>query len=157
MRVLIGLILSVATGALAVSPGDKLYIRSKDTQVLKEPRTGAPAVATLQQGTEVIWAGVSEKDNQWHQVNFAGKKGFLQRSQLSPNRPQLELDSVNSRPMSGPAFANSGAVNKDAPPPYAQDPAQREAAAELIYVEQLNQTKATPAAIVAKNRELHAR
>ncbi len=158
MRLSIFLILTLATTAFAIAPGGKLCINAKDTRVQKEPSAKSAAVITLQPGTEVIWNGVSEKDKEWHSVQASGRKGFVRRSELSPNCPQLEVDSTTGKQLSQAAFASSGAAVKDGPRTvtYAHaSAADQTAAAELIYVEQLNQAKATPAALVAKNQELH--
>lgn len=158
MRLSSLLIVMVATSSLGVTPGGKLCIRAKDTRVQKEAAAKSATVMTLQPGTEVIWNGVSEKDNEWHSVTAAGRKGFVRRSELAPNCPQRELDSTTRKEMSAPSFAASGAGIKDGPMTvtYAHaSEADQTAAAELIYVEQLNQAKATSAAVAAKNKELH--
>lgn len=161
MRVLISLVFLAASSALAVVPGGLLYVRSPDTALLKEPKVKAAAVMKLQPGDEVTWRGVSEKDKEFHAVERNGKKGFVHRSNLSPNRPQDELGVAN-RPMSQQAFAASGAATKDGDMGRGQrswdgDAKSLQAAAELLYLEELNKEKATPAAVAAKNKELHPR
>ena len=62
--------------------------------------------------------------------------------------------------MSAAAFASSGAATKSPPPQnvsYRGNPASEAAAAELLYLEALNEQKATPQALAAKNKELHGR
>src|SRR4051812_26101603 len=108
MRLSLVLMLLTAANALAVAKGGTLYIKSPDTRVLKQPSEKSAAVMTLQPGTEVVWLGASAKDKQWHEVNVNGKKGFVQRSDLTPFRAQEELDSSNGRPLSATAFAASG-------------------------------------------------
>lgn len=159
MRLPLLLTLCTATLALAIPVGSELYIKSKDTPLLKDAKPQAPALAKLQPGTAVIWLGVSEKDKAFHQVEVGGKKGFVLRSSLSPNKPQQELDSGSGKPMSAQAFASSGTATKGIPPTrsYGNNPAEAEAAAELIYVEELNKAKATPEALAKKDRELHGR
>lgn len=162
MRTLLLLTLCVSTGALAIAKGGTLYIRSKDTALLKEPKANSQSLMKLQPGTEVVWNGPSEKDKSFHEVVVGGKKGFVLMSSLSPNKPQTEVDSSSGKPMSAAAFANSGAASKDGDMGrggnYAQrSPAESAAAAELIYVEELNKAKATPEALRAKEKELNAR
>ena len=148
-----------AGGAWAVAKGGTLYIKSKDTKVLKDPKAGAAAVTTLQPGAEVTWNGPSDKDKQFHAVDAAGKKGFVLMSNLSPNKIAAEIDSSTGKPMSTQAFASSGAATKALTPAgvkYAEASGveQKEAAAEIIYVEQHNIAKGTPAAVADKAKEL---
>jgi hypothetical protein len=148
-----------AGGAWAVAKGGTLYIKSKDTKVLKDAKLGAAAVSTLQPGAEVIWNGADKTDKQFHEIAFSGKKGYVLMSNLSPNKPQLEIDASTGRPMSAQAFASSGAATKALTPAgvkYAEASGvkESEAAAEIIYVEQQNIAKGTPAAVAAKSKEL---
>ena len=148
------LVLLFSTAALGVAKGGKLYIKSKDTALLKAPKPGAVKVATLQPGDEVTWLGPSEKDKTFHLVEVNGKKGFVLMSNLSPNKPLVGNDGT---PMSRDAFLNSGA-HVSCPPqdPRYQSVADNEAAAELIYLEEFNKAKGTPAALRAKDKELRA-
>lgn len=155
-RLLVVLVVSCATGALAVEEGGKLYIKTKDTLLLKEPKAKAARVDTLQPGAEVVWLGVSEKNNQFHQVQVGAKKGFVSRADLTPHRPQLELDAASGRPMSPQAFAQSGAAPRSAPLWRGKGPEVQAAAAELLSVEELNRAKATPQAVAQKSKALHA-
>lgn len=148
-----------ASGAGAVAVGGKLYIKSKDTKVLKDPKADAKAVTTLQPGTEVTWKGASAKDKAFHEIDAAGKKGFVLMSNLSPSQPQMETSEKSGAPMSPQAFASSGAATKALTPAginYAnsEGPNAKEAAAEIIYVEEYNKTKATPEAVAVKAKEL---
>lgn len=157
MRTLLLLTLCVSTGALAIAKGGTLYVRAKDASLMKEPKAKSATVLKLAQWTEVVWNGPSEKDKQWHAVMVAGKKGFVRITELSPNKPQLEVDSSTGKPMSTPAFAASGAATKDGD--MGRGTVQRSASdsateAELIYVEELNKAKATPEALSAKEKEL---
>lgn len=157
-RLLLALLLSTAQGALAVSPGGTLYIKSKDAPLLKEPKAKAAKLDTLQPGTAVTWLGVSEKDKQFHQVQAGAKKGFVLRSDLTPQKPQAELSGATGQPMSAQAFANSGATKgQPSSGSYAasKGPDVKAAAAELATVEELNEKTATPQAVAEKNKSLH--
>lgn len=158
IRAMAAVALISAGGAWAVVKGGKLYIKSKDTKVLKEARAGATAVATLQPGKAVVWNGPDAKDKAFHQISVDGKKGFVLMSNLSPSAPATEIDSSSGKPMSAQAFASSGAATKALTPAgvtYAKDsPNKSEAAAEIIYAEQHNFAKGTPAAIAAKAKQL---
>ena len=160
----VGLVLAAvamfsAGGAWAVAKGGVLYIKSKDCTVLKEPKLGAAWPNKLQPGTEVIWNGPSDKDKQFHEISLQGKKGFVLMSNLTPNKPQLEIDTSTGKPMSAQAFASSGAATKALTPAgvkYAEASgvSEKEAAAEVIYVEQLNIAKGTVDAVNAKAKAL---
>ena len=147
-----------ASWAGAVAVGGKLYIKSKDTKVLKDPKADAKPVTTLQPGAEVTWKGASAKDKAFHEVESGGKKGFVLMSNLSPNPVAQEIDSSTGKPMSAQAFASSGAATKALTPAgvtYAKgNVSKTDAAAEIIYVEQHNIAKGTPAAIATKAKEL---
>jgi hypothetical protein len=159
MRVLVAVFLCAASNAVAVKPGDTLFIKTKEVALHKQPTARSASLLKLALGTEVTWLGPSEKDKLWHLVEVNGKQGFVQRADLSPNRAQAELDSSTLKPMSAQAFASSGAARSDtfgnAPWKHSFDPKQQEAAAELISLEELNKAKATPAAVEKKNKELH--
>lgn len=158
MRALAAIALIGASGAWAVAKGGTLYIKSKDTKVLKDPKADSKPVTTLQPGAEVTWNGPSDKDKTFHEVTAGGKKGFVLMTNLSPSKPATEIDSTSGKPMSAQAFASSGAATKALTPAgvtYAQGEVKKtEAAAEIIYAEQHNINKGTPAAIAAKAKEL---
>ena len=157
-RAVVALALINASGAWAVAVGGTLYVKSKDTKVLKEAKAGSSAVVTVQPGKEVIWNGADAKDKSFHSVTVDGKKGFVLMSNLSQNKVATEIDSSSGKPMSAQAFASSGAATKALTPAgvnYAKDtPNKAEAASEIIYVEQLNIAKGTPAAVAAKAKDL---
>lgn len=160
MKALAAIALISASGAWAVAKGGTLYIKSKDTKVLKDPKADSKPVVTLQPGAEVVWNGASEKDKTFHEVSSGGKKGFVLMSNLTPNKVATEIDTSTGKPMSAQAFASSGAATKALTPAgvtYAKDGdnvSMSDAAAEIIYVEQHNIAKGTPAAIAAKAKEL---
>jgi hypothetical protein len=158
IRAVAAIALISAGGAWAIGKGDKLFIKSKDTKVLKEAKAGATAVTTLQPGKEVTWNGPDAKDKTFHEINVDGKKGFVLMTNLSPRAPMAEIDSSNGKPMSAQSFASSGAATKALTPAgvtYAKDsPNKAEAAAEIIYAEQHNFAKGTPEKVLAKAKEL---
>lgn len=152
------LVLLFSSVALGIAKGGTLYIKSKDTPLLRAPKAGSPSVATLQIGDEVIWLGPSEKDKVFHLVEAGGKKGFVLMSNLSPSKPQRELVEGVGKTLSREAFVNSGA-SVSCPPvakQYRGADWNSDAAAELIYIEELNKAKATPAAIQKKDMELRS-
>lgn len=159
IRALAVVALLSATGAFAVAKGGTLYIKSKDTKVLKEPKAGAAAVSTVQPGTEVIWNGASEKDKQFHEISVGGKKGFVLMANLSPSKPQQELSQSTGKPMSAQAFASSGAATKALTPAaikysQAKEGNAKESAAQVIYAEEHSKAKSGPEALAMKSKEL---
>lgn len=146
---------SLSASALAIGPGGSLYLSCKDVKLLKDPKAGAKTVgAALKEGDEVKWLGASEKNKSFHQVEAAGKKGFVLQSCLKPNKPMSEL--VGEQKVSAQAFASSGAATKGYPPmtPYAgSSPAEKDAAAQLAKLEELNKN-ITAAELAAKEKEL---
>ncbi len=159
IRALAAIALIGASGAWAVAKGGTLYIKSKDTKVLKDPKADAKAVVTLQPGAEVIWNGASEKDKTFHEISSGGKKGFVLMTNLSPNKPAQEIDASTGKPMSAQAFASSGAATKALTPAaikYSETKkgTAEESAAMVIYVEEHNKTKSGPEAIAMKSKEL---
>ena len=157
MRALAAIALIGACGAWAVAKGGTLYIKSKDTKVLKDPKADAKAVVTLQPGAEVVWNGPAEKDKTFHEISSAGKKGYVLMTNLSPNKPAQEIDASTGKPMSAQAFASSGAATKALTPAaikYAESkgPSANEAACEIIYLEEHNNNQGTPDAIAAHQK-----
>lgn len=152
-----------ASGAWAVAKGGSLYIKSKDVKLLKDPKASATAVIpkALEVGTEVKWQGASDKDKAFHEIEVNGKKGYVLMTNLSPAKPQMEAAGSSGAPMSPQQFASSGAATKALTPAginYAkgEGPNAKEAASEIIYVEEYNKTKGTPEAIAAKAKEIGA-
>lgn len=152
----------VASTAFAVKPGGTLFIKSKDTKVLKDAKAGAPAVVTLQPGAEVTWNGPSAKDKTFHEIESNGKKGFVLQANLSPSKPAEELDISTGKAIPKGAIASNAAATKALSPAginYAKGsgddaPKALEAAAEIIYTEEHNKQKGTDAAIAAKSKAL---
>lgn len=148
-----------ASGAWAVKVGDNLYIKAKGVKLLKDAKaTGAPIGKELNVGDAVVWKGPDEKDKTFHKVEASGKSGFVLMSSLSPNKPSPEIPETGKPPMDAKAFASSGAATKALTPAgvtYAEgNVSKTAAAAEIIYVEQHNIAKGTPAAIATKAKEL---
>lgn len=103
----------LATPALAVSKGGKLYIKQKDSKVFEKADPKAKVVGTLQPGEEVTWNGADEKNKQFHAVDTGKVKGFTLQANLSPSMPQAELLARdNGAAIDGKAFASSGAATK---------------------------------------------
>ena len=156
MRFLFVMMFVFATSALAVARGGKLYIKSKDTKVRKDARPEAAAVVTVQRGKEVIWNGASEKNKEWHEIVVDGKKGFVRLSDLTPYAPMQEIAPGGKPIASDLSFADSGYTKCSfgaSVPAKSGSPAEQEARAELIYLEELNRAQGT-AVLDAKSKEL---
>jgi hypothetical protein len=158
-KALIAIALLSAGTAGAVKKGESLYVKSKDTKVLKDPKATSKAVVTLQPGAEVTWNGASEKDKQFHEIATGGKKGYVLLANLTPNKPTEEISGSTGKPLSPQAFASSAAATKALSPAglsmaKKNGPSGEEAADEIIYVEDFNNSKGTPEAITAKAKEL---
>lgn len=154
--VLLGLLGASGAGAEGER---KLYIKTKDTKLLKEPKATATAVGKpVQPGTEVTWKGASPKDKEFHEVEVDPKlKGFVLKGNLSPSKPQDELAGSKGEPISAQAFSSSAAATRaltEAGMKYANAKSVPEAAAELIYAEEHTKQSATPEAVAAKAKQL---
>lgn len=102
--------LGLSASALAVGVGEKLFIRAKNTKMLKEPTPASPGVAILQPGDQVTWLGKHEKDKKWHKVRTAGgKEGVVFQTNLSTTPPSQELSASGAK-LDAQAFASSGAA-----------------------------------------------
>lgn len=154
VKACVALALLAGGAALAVSKGGTLYIKTKDTKVLKTASPSAASVTTLQPGSEVVWNGPDAKDKTFHSVKTKdNKSGFVLQANLSPTAPKGEFDSTG-KPMDKEAFASSGAATKaltEAGVKYAESKSQdvKKIAAQLIYVEEHSKVNAT-ADVVAK-------
>jgi uncharacterized protein YgiM (DUF1202 family) len=151
-----GLVLSLP--ALAVQKGGSLYVSAKEVTLRAKPKDNAAKVATLRAGTEVKWNGGAERDRRFHSVTTAdGKTGFLLLTELSPNKPQLELD-VSGKPVGpGVPFAQQGFTKCDMGAAVRVAPAsaqEAEAEAQLQEAEAINREAATPEALKKKQQEL---
>jgi hypothetical protein len=140
--------------AAAIAKGGSLYIATKGVKLLKDPKAGAKALgAELAVGTEVKWLGASEKDKHFHEIEVAGKKGWVLQSALSPSKPQSEL-TPNGRPIDARAFADTKCCALP-PTSYAPSPQDQGAFAELQKLEELNRSIGD-AELAKKQQELQA-
>ena len=108
------LALVTAGGALALSAGDKVYVRTRDTQVLKAAAPTADTLLKLQPGDVVVWKGADKDQPKWHRVDVQGQVGFVWFANLSTKPPDKELLSSPRGPnkVDPQAFASSGAAGK---------------------------------------------
>ncbi|MFO0598741.1 MAG: hypothetical protein U0228_25775 [Myxococcaceae bacterium] len=103
MRSLCFVVVLLAAHALAFDKGASLWVAGNGVVLLADAKDKAKPLAPLAAGTEVKWLGASPKDKRFHQVEFAGKKGFVFLSQLTPNKPAAEVITPdNSKPAPPP-------------------------------------------------------
>lgn len=146
MRTLLCLVLLGATSALAIGPGDPLWL-ARDAPLRKEAKPKSTALVTLKAGAEVRWLGVDAKDQRFHRVSTADQKtGFVLLTELAPAKPQAELD--GSGKSIDPRAFSAGTVTKGTPPMNA------ERQPELDALTELNAKAATPEALEKKRQEL---
>ena len=103
------------TGAWAVQKDGKLYVKARNTRVLKSPLPTSDVVAVLQPGQQVTWKGADPKNKQWHQVTEpGGKPGYVFQTNLSTKPPNMELVAKDggTRAIDPAAFVSSGAAVK---------------------------------------------
>ena len=106
--------LAGAAGAFALSAGDTVYVRARDTQVLKKASPTADTVLKLQPGDAVLWRGADKEQPKWHRVEVHGQVGFVWFSNLSTTPPDKELltSPQGASKVDAQAFASSGAAGK---------------------------------------------
>ncbi|GMU05052.1 SH3 domain-containing protein [Corallococcus caeni] len=103
------------TAAWAVKKDEKLYVKARNTRVLKSAVPTADVVAVLQPGQQVTWKGADPKNAQWHQVTEpGGKPGYVFQTNLSTKPPNMELVAKDgqTRSIDPATFVSSGAAVK---------------------------------------------
>jgi hypothetical protein len=131
-------VLCAATAVAGVAKGGKLYVKGSGVNMWDKPDASGKKTA-LKNGDEVTWNGPSDKDKSMQEVEFKKKKGYVQISNLTPNKPADEVAS-DGKTTSAAAFASSGAATKamtEAGLKYAagEGPNAQEVAAGLIHLE----------------------
>ena len=145
---------ALGTAGLGLAADRQLFIKSKDTKLLKDANFSAKVVQTLQPGTEVTWKGADGKEKTLHRVIAGGKEGFVLQANLTPSKPANEFLTGDGKAISAQAVASSGAATKALTPAAikyadARGPSANEAACEIIYLEEHNNNQGTPEAIAA--------
>jgi len=118
-KLIIGLAVAAALAAgaaLAVKPGETLYIKTKDAKVLDKADAKAKTVGTLNPGAAVKWNGADKKNKLFHEVVATTDKGELHgytlQQNLSPNKPASEFATSDGKAIDAEAFKSSGAATK---------------------------------------------
>lgn len=76
------------------SIGDPLYIKSKDTRVLKQPRAGSEGIGMLQPMDKVIWLGAAPEDRAFHKIRAGNLIGFVLQQNLSTNPKPAAMEDI---------------------------------------------------------------
>ena len=152
-RLIVAAALLAAGGAFAgLSAGTTVFIKAKNTKLLKAAKVDAAAEgAALQPGDEVAWQKMEGKE--FHQVKVGGKTGYVFFSNLSTKKPEPEYLQGKGA-VDGKAFASSGAATKALAPAATNDKAMsdaklKEAAKDILAAEALSQLVVTPGVAAA--------
>src|SRR3954468_5506051 len=98
--------------AAGSKPGVTLYVKARNTRVLKDP-SGASVVAVLQPGAPVTWQGPDPKDKRWHRVLSGKNAGVVMASNLTAEKPKGEVTAVTgAAAAAASSFMSSGAASK---------------------------------------------
>lgn len=89
--------------------GSLLYIAAKNTRLWERADALADAVMVVQPGTEVVFLGRYERDDQWARVRRRAKIGFTLGCNLSINKPTGVCRSPE-RTVDPKAFPSAGAT-----------------------------------------------
>jgi hypothetical protein len=99
--------------AAGAKPGDTLYIKARNTRVLKDPSASAAVVTVLQPGAAVTWQGPDPKDKRWQRVVSGKNKGVVLSANLTAEKPKGEVMAVSGEAAADTsAFTSSGAASK---------------------------------------------
>lgn len=112
LMLLCGLLWAGAAAAGA-KPGDTLYIKARNTRVLKDPSASAAVVVILQPGAAVTWQGPDPKDKRWQRVVSGKNKGVVLSANLTAEKPKGEvMAATGAEAADANAFMSSGAASK---------------------------------------------
>jgi hypothetical protein len=157
------LALCAAHPALAVKPGEPLYVKARNTRLMASASPTADVKAVLQPGQKVTWNGPDPKNKQWHMVEVDKKTGVVFQSNLSTNPPDLGLvakDGPSASDMRG--IANSGAAVRglsDGAKKYGlekgqKEPTYKQAVDQVVDLEELA-LKLTPQDLAEHAEQAH--
>src|SRR3954463_11228084 len=104
LMLLCGLLLA-GSAAAGARPGDTLYIKARNTRVLKDPSANAAVVVILQPGAAVTWQGPDPKDKRWQKVASGKDKGVVMTANLTAEKPKAEVTAVTA--VTGAAAADA--------------------------------------------------
>ena len=85
------LFLSAVAGGVvfaAMATGQKVFVKSKNTRLLKAANIGSLTLATLQPGEEIVWQ--KKANEEFHEVVAGKQTGFVYFANLSLKKPVAE-------------------------------------------------------------------
>ncbi len=109
---IVALVLGTTATAVAAKVGDTLFVKAKNTKVVAKASPTANVIAVLQPGDEVVWKGADKKQKRWHKVSVGGKNGLVFQSNLTTQKPSMEVVGTSGEQVDAKAFASSGAATK---------------------------------------------
>src|SRR4051812_32167425 len=137
-------LLWAGAAAAGAKPGDTLYIKARNTRVLKDPSANAAVVVVLQPGATVTWQGPDPKDKRWQRVVSGKNKGVVLSANLTAEKPKAEVMAVTgAEAADANAFGSSGAASKALGPgaiQYAKELKSGTAADQLQRAEKMAKT-----------------
>jgi hypothetical protein len=104
----------LATAAAAgVKPGETLYVKTRNTRVLKSPSASAAVVVVLQPGAPVTWEGPDPTDGRWQRVTSGKKQGVVMTANLAAEPPKPEVTQITGATSSdAKAAMSTGAASR---------------------------------------------
>ena len=150
-------LLLLGGSALALTAGDKVFIRGRNVAVLKTASPTAATLLKLQPGDAVVWRGADKSKPSWHHVEAQGKSGFVYFANLTDKPPATELviSPQGASKLDAQAFASSGAAAKGVAPlaeAYARQPDKNKGDVRPTMAEVLRQLQ-TLEAIAAQRTD----
>jgi len=105
---------ALGEGKGAVAPQTKVYIRARNTRLMKSSALTAKPVKVLQPGDVVTYLGVDPTNPQWHRVSAGNNlEGVVFQSNLSLTPPKAEnLGASTASAVELKSYASKGAAIK---------------------------------------------
>jgi uncharacterized protein YgiM (DUF1202 family) len=163
-RWVMALALSATSAALAAGANASiLYVKARNTRLMASASPTADVLAILQPGQQVSWQGADAKNKQWHRVLVDGKKGLVFQSNLSKQKPSMELVTQDGTSTTDTrSLISSGAAIRglaDGAVQYGHDKGQQspglsKAVDQIKELEKMTQT-ITPAELAAHADKAH--
>ncbi|HYV44011.1 MAG TPA: SH3 domain-containing protein [Myxococcaceae bacterium] len=137
-------LLWAGVAAAGAKPGDMLYIKARNTRILKDSSANAVMVGVLQPGDAVTWQGPDPKDKRWQRVVSGKKQGVVLSVNLTAEKPKAEVMGVTGKEAADTnAWGSSGAASKALGPgaiQYAKELKSKTAADQLQRAEKMAKT-----------------
>lgn len=102
---------ATGTAVAALKANTPVFVKARNTQLLKSAKRDADVVAVLQPGDKVSWQAGPEA-TEFHKVKSSQGQGYVYFSSLSLKPPKEEFLKEHPTGVSAEAFASSGAATK---------------------------------------------